>query len=97
MSGKIQESPPKNWLDPEHYEGLLRLDRRGWAWPWVQRDARFMAAVADIMLPAPCILRREPPITVVTLVGQDCLEPWGLLFRRASSSRSGSGRLAGRL
>lgn len=88
MSGNGADSAYQNWQDAAFYEGLLRLERRCWAWPWLQRDEKFAAVAADIVPPTLHVLRREPPIVVGALIGQERLEPWGLLFRGASMPRS---------
>jgi hypothetical protein len=61
--------------DPAQYRWLVSLDRPGWAWEWLRRDAAYVGQVsagAPLNGEGPIILE-EAPDTVR-----------GLLFRRRS-------------
>jgi len=68
---------PSNWRNGDHYRYLKGVDRAGFAWEFLRRNADYCALAAA--RPAPASERRGA-IELLTFA-RPALK-WGLLFRR---------------
>ncbi len=60
---------------------VRRLDRAGWAWEWLRHNPAYRREAGLGTPPARKILRQDPEIAVLVLLGRPAADRWGLLFQ----------------
>lgn len=81
MSDLSNESLPRTWRT-SNYDDLVHLDRAGWAWEFLRRNAAYRDSARDDASTEQEITHMSPTLKVIQAARLSTnAERWGLRFR----------------
>jgi hypothetical protein len=84
-SGDADRHSEPDWQDEAQYSSLLELDRPGWAWEWLRRNADYIAEVQG-GLAGEAVSESGAAPTIICSPSPDGASRWGLCFPRSRRS-----------